>query len=81
MAMLGWSENREVSELNVHINQAVHRPLNLSGQFTVRATYFHSEIGLSHSEICVLLSHDTRFRGTKHNLCSLVTKMYQLVNI
>ena len=51
------------------------RPLNLPGQFTVRATHFHSEIGLFHSDICVLLSHDTRFRSTKD---SLVIKMNQL---
>ena len=45
-----------------------HRPLNLPCQFTVRATHYHSEIGLSHSEICVQLSHDTR---TKHDSCRL----------
>ena len=54
------------------------RPLNLLGPFTVRATHFHSEIGLSHSEICVRSIHDTRFRGTKYNLRSLVTKMHEL---
>ena len=42
------------------------RPLNLSTLFTVRATPFHSEIGLSHSEICVRLSQNTRFGGTEH---------------
>ena len=42
------------------------RPLNLPTLFTVRATPFYTEIGLSHSEICVRLSQSTRFRGTKH---------------
>ena len=60
--------------------EGMGRPLILSGQFTVRATHFHSEIGLSHSEICVLLSHDTRFRGTKHNLRTLVTKHVSVRN-
>ena len=34
------------------------RPLNLPGQFIVRATHFHSEIGLSHSEIPAQSSHN-----------------------
>ena len=38
----------------------------------------HSEIGLFHSEICVRSSHDTRFGGTKHDSCRLVTTIYQL---
>ena len=31
----------------------ISRPLNLLTLFAVRATHFHSEIGLSHSEMCV----------------------------
>ena len=41
------------------------RPLNLLGQFIVRATHFHSEIGQSHSEIPAQSSHNARFGGTK----------------
>ena len=41
------------------------RPLNLPGQFIVRTTHFHSEIGQSHSEIPVQSSHNERFGGTK----------------
>ena len=40
------------------------RPLNLPGQFIVRATDFYSEIALSHSEIPVQSSHNARFGGT-----------------
>ena len=39
------------------------RPLNLPGQFIVRATHFHSEIGQSHSEIPAQSSHNARFMG------------------
>ena len=35
-----------------NLNNTTRRPLNLPTLFTVRATPFHSEIGLSHSEIC-----------------------------
>ena len=52
--------------ISIHYTLYISRPLNLLTLFTVRATPFHSEIGLSHSEICVRLSQSTRFRGTKH---------------
>ena len=55
------SNNR--GEVSVASNNS--RPLNLPGQFIVRATHFHSEIGLSHSEIPVQSSHNARFGVTK----------------
>ena len=41
------------------------RPLNLPGQFIVRATHFRSEIGQSHSEIPMQSSQNARFGCSK----------------
>ena len=53
----------------------MRRPLNLLGQFIVRATHFHSEIVLSHSEIAVQSSHIMQDLGVQNDSHRLVTQL------
>ena len=59
------SSNLKKREISCPKMREIYRPLNLPGQFIVRATHFHSEIGQSHSEIPAQSSHNARFGGTK----------------
>ena len=78
-----WRQIRVESGLEPSCEQlhalslSMSRLLNLPDQFTVRATHFHSEMGLSHSELEISLqsSHDARFVGTKRNSRRLVTQL------